>query len=135
MTYTLTTIIAAFAFLQVKHFLCDYPLQTSYQLQNKGRYGHPGGILHSGIHVVGTLPVFLLLPVSLTLAAAVLVGEFLVHYHLDWGKAQVMKATGWRSEDSGFWWAIGFDQFAHHLTYIAIVWVLASASSAGVVAV
>jgi len=127
LTHTLTTIIAAFAILQIKHFLCDYPLQTSYQLRNKGRYGHPGGLLHSGIHVVGTLPVFLVLPVSLPLAAAVLIGEFLVHYHMDWAKAQVMKATGWGQDDSPFWWAIGFDQLVHHLTYTAIVWVLSAA--------
>jgi len=42
--------------LTVKHFIVDFPLQAHpYQYKNKGTYGHPGGLLHSGLHLVGTL--------------------------------------------------------------------------------
>lgn len=35
--------------LFTKHFIVDFPLQAfPYQYQNKGTYGHPGGLLHSG---------------------------------------------------------------------------------------
>ena len=59
--------------------------RIEYQWRNKGFYGHPGGLLHAGIHLVLTLPVFLLLiPPSLAFAAAVVAGEYIVHYHIDW---------------------------------------------------
>jgi hypothetical protein len=121
LTYTLTTVVALFAVLQIKHFICDYPLQTRYHLENKGTYGHPGGVLHSGIHVLGTALVFLIVTPTLAIGALILVGEFLIHYHTDWGKAQIMKSTDWTAKDAYFWWAIGADQLVHHLTYLTIV--------------
>ena len=42
------------ALLLVKHFVCDFVVQTPYQIMNKGRYGHPGGLLHAGIHAAAT---------------------------------------------------------------------------------
>ena len=38
------------ALLFVKHFAADGPLQTPYQLANKGVWMHPGGLLHAGAH-------------------------------------------------------------------------------------
>ncbi len=78
-------VLAAVALLMLKHTAADFFLQTPYQYLNKGTYGHPGGILHSAIHVALTPLVYLvLLPGSLTIAAAIAVGEFVVHYHVDW---------------------------------------------------
>ena len=127
LTYSLVTILGLFAALQLKHFICDYPLQTRYQLVNKGTYGHPGGILHSGIHVVGTALVLMLVSPALAVVALILAGEFVIHYHVDWSKAQVMKSTNWTSNDAYFWWAIGADQLMHHLTYLGIIAILAFA--------
>lgn len=129
MTVSLTTVLTLFVVLQIKHFICDFPLQTRYQVVNKGTYLHPGGILHAGIHAIGTLPVFLIVTPTLIVGAAILVGEFLIHYHLDWGKGRIMKATGWTNGQAPYWWAIGFDQLAHHLTYVAIVAVLMTTSA------
>ena len=128
MTVSLATTLWLFAILQIKHFVCDYPLQTRYQLINKGTYGHPGGILHSGIHAVGTMFVFLVLTPTFVVGTAIVAVEFLLHYHIDWTKVQIMKATGWSAQESPFWWAIGFDQLAHHLTYLAIIAVLLTAA-------
>ena len=114
------TLIAVYIVLEIKHFICDYPLQTAYQLQNKGTYLHPGGILHSGIQALGTMTAFLIVPPSFALGLGIVVGEFLLHYHIDWLKAQIMRRTGWMSSDSQFWWAIGADQLLHHLTYLVI---------------
>ena len=125
MTASLATILGVLIWLQVKHFVCDYPLQTHYQLVNKGTYGHPGGILHAGVHVVGTALLFLVVTPPLWLGIVILVGEFVAHYHLDWGKSRLMRMTGWKMDRSPFWWSIGADQLGHHLTYIAIAALLA----------
>ncbi len=124
MTDPTAAVLAVLLYLQIKHFVCDYPLQTHYQLQHKGTYGHPGGVLHSGIHALFTIPAFLLMTPTLPVGAAIVVGEFLLHYHIDWTKQQVMMRTGWQSADRAFWWGIGADQLAHHLTYLGIATVL-----------
>jgi hypothetical protein len=121
-------VLAVLLYLQVKHFLCDYPLQNHYQLQNKGTYGHPGGIIHSGLHAIFTIPIFLIIPTTFLIGAAIIVGEFIIHYNVDWTKQQLMERMGWKSMDREFWWGIGADQFVHHVTYIgiaAVLWMVA----------
>lgn len=119
------TILAAMGVLLLKHYVADFVLQYPYQFKNKGRYLHPGGILHSLIHIMLTIPVFAVLaPESWQAAAAILAGEFLIHYHVDWTKEQVIRRTGWTSAMPGFWRALGADQLAHGLTYVAILWAL-----------
>jgi Protein of unknown function (DUF3307) len=114
------SLLAVFAILQIKHFICDYLLQTPYQLLNKGIYLHPGGLLHAGLHALFTVGAFLVAPPALGLGIAIVLGEFLVHYHIDWVKEQVIRRKGWDATQREFWWAIGFDQLLHHLTYILI---------------
>ncbi len=117
----------AISLLLVKHCIADFFLQTAFQYKNKGIYGHPGGILHAGIHAVSTLPVFLILPpASLAMGILIPVGEFVVHYHVDWLKEQAVKRNGWTPNTPGFWHALGIDQLAHGLTYVAIVAILIS---------
>ncbi len=124
MTTRFAALLVVFTILQVKHFVCDYPLQTHYQLKNKGRYGHPGGIIHSSIQALGTMVAFIAVTPTLALGAAIVVGEFLVHYHIDWAKANFIRRAGYTADESPFWWAIGADQLAHHLTYVAIAGIL-----------
>ena len=114
------TLIAILCVLEVKHYICDFPLQTRYQFLNKGTYLHPGGILHSGVHALFTMSAFLIAPPTFALGIAIVVGEFLVHYHIDWSKEQVIRRNGWTATQREFWWAIGADQLLHHLTYLAI---------------
>jgi len=84
------------AVLMAKHMAADFFLQSAYQCRNKGTYGHPGGLLHSGIHVALTPLVYLVTaPVSLLLAIGIAVGEFAVHYHIDWAKEQIIRRCGW----------------------------------------
>ncbi len=117
--------LAAVAVLMLKHTIADFYLQTPYQYLNKGTYGHPGGFLHAGIHVALTPLVYLVLvPSSILLAGAIALGEFAVHYHLDWLKEQVTHRNGWTTQDRGFWFALGTDQLAHGLTYLALVAIL-----------
>lgn len=121
------SVCAVLVILQVKHFICDYTLQNSYQLLNKGTYLHPGGLLHAGLHALFTTVAFLVVVPTLALGLGIVVGEFLVHYHIDWTKEQVIRHAGWTSAQTKFWWAIGFDQFLHQLTYIVIAALLAGA--------
>jgi len=112
--------IAALAIFQVKHVLCDYFLQTSNQIRNKGRYGHPAGLGHAGIHALGSIPVFLIYPIALPIALLLLALEFVTHYHIDWFKSGLCDRYGWGAADRAFWWAIGLDQLAHQATYLAM---------------
>jgi hypothetical protein len=123
-------VLAAVAVLMAKHMVADFYLQTPYQYLNKGRYGHPGGFLHSAIHVALTPLVYLVLaPASLLLAIGIALGEFAVHYHVDWLKEQVTHRNGWTVHDRGFWYALGTDQLAHGLSYLLIVGVLVAAAA------
>ncbi|MFZ4125801.1 MAG: DUF3307 domain-containing protein [Rickettsiales bacterium] len=75
-------------FLLIKHFICDFMLQRRYQYENKGKYGHPGGLLHAGIHVVGTgIVLAWFIDPILALKLALLDG--VVHYHIDFAKSNV----------------------------------------------
>ena len=124
MTDPTGAVLAVLLYLQIKHLICDYPLQTHYQLVNKGTYGHPGGIIHAAVHAIFTIPVFFILTPPLLVGVGIVVGEFIVHYNVDWTKQQVMKRMGWQSADAEFWWGIGVDQFLHYATYLAIAAIL-----------
>jgi hypothetical protein len=116
--------------LLFKHLVCDFFLQTAYQYRNKGIYGHPGGLLHAGLHVLGTACLFFYVNPGMKIAALILAGEFIVHYHIDWAKEQVVKRMGLSMQEPGFWWALGVDQFLHGATYIAIAWFVLGARAA-----
>ena len=112
--------IVLFALLLVKHFVCDFVLQTPWQIAQKGVYGAPGGLVHSGIHVAGTLVALIAVATPISTIVTVLIVEFIVHYHIDWGKEQTVRRLNWRA-GARFWNSIGFDQLLHGLTYLAIV--------------
>lgn len=108
--------------MSIKHTIGDYFLQTPYQFANKGTYGHPGGLLHSGLQAALTIPVFAVIaPASILFAIGILAGEFIVHYHLDWSKEQLVKKYGLTQTDNWYWHLFGLDQLGHMLTYFAIV--------------
>jgi len=116
--------LAAITYLLVKHAVADFILQTDLIFRQKGSYGAPGGLWHALIHILLTAPVFLLFPGGgLGLAAALLAGEFVLHYHIDWTKEQIVRREGWTPKDKYFWWALGLDQLLHGLTYVAILWI------------
>ena len=110
--------------LTVKHFVFDFLYQPPYQWQNKGTYGHWGGLVHSGQHMVATF-IILLFFVSSPLALGISFLEFLVHYHMDWAKMNLNKKMGWTATTHNeFWVLVGFDQLVHSLTYIGVVYLV-----------
>jgi hypothetical protein len=124
--------IAALAILlglQAKHFLFDFVFQSDWQVRNKGRYGHPGGLVHAGLHGTGTLVVGVLAAltgaIGLGAAIALAIADALIHYHVDWSKAQISRRMKLTPDRHAFWIALGADQAAHHVTYLAlIVWLV-----------
>ena len=114
-------ILGAFLYLHLKHFLCDFPLQSGYQLRTKGIYGDFGGILHASIHALATVPVFLLFRPAMVTALAIVASEFVLHYHIDWLKERILKNRSWDSTTYGFWQILGADQMLHNFTYVGII--------------
>ena len=107
--------------LITKHFVCDFMLQTNYQAFNKHILGHPGGILHAFIHIIGTLVV---LPYSDNLVILAL-SEGVAHYFIDYAKMNIGKYYGWGpTTHTQFWVFLGFDQYLHYLCYIIILYFL-----------
>jgi hypothetical protein len=111
---------------QVKHFLCDFLLQTAYLYRNKGIYGHPAGFIHAGMHALGSLPAILLLSRAPAFIAAVMAVEFLIHYHVDWLKLAIDKRFRLGIKQNLDWAVFGADQLLHQLTYLGILTALAA---------
>lgn len=111
--------------LTLKHFIFDFYYQPPYQWQNKGIYGHWGGLVHSGQHAAASVVILLALGFAVPLTLAVVVSEFIIHYHMDWFKMNYNKKKGWTATTHNeFWVLLGVDQLVHSLTYIGMVYVL-----------
>lgn len=116
MSVTLWIILALFT----KHLIVDFPLQPKYQWSNKGTYGHPGGLLHAGLHGIGTY--LCLVWVNPVVAIYMALADAIIHYHVDWAKMNLNRKLGWGpTTHEQFWWLLGADQYLHAVTYIGIV--------------
>lgn len=117
--FSILGLVVAF---QLKHFICDGPLQTKAMVDSKSKYGDGLGVVHSAIHGIGTAVVLLFwLPAGkLLLGLAVL--DFLIHYHTDYAKENIVKGAGWTVADAKFWWALSADQTVHQLTYVGLTY-------------
>ena len=117
-------IFLALLLFQIKHFLFDFAFQTSYQVRHKGDYFHLGGISHAGLHALGSLPALLVLTRMPALIAGFALFEFLLHYHIDWLKAQIDRKFHPSHTTSLYWTIFGGDQLAHQLTYLGMTYAL-----------
>jgi hypothetical protein len=116
-----TMLLAMLAF-QLKHFLCDFVLQTQNQAVKKGIYANIAGITHAGTHALFSIPALLILRVDLRALVVLVIAEFLVHYHTDWLKARTDRKRAAVGQDHVFWMLFGLDQLVHQLTYIAMIY-------------
>ena len=115
--------------LQAKHFVCDFVLQTPYQKRNKGKYGHPGGLIHAGLHAVGALPAIVLLTRAPELIAAIAAAEGVAHYHIDWLKMAIIRRRALSRDEMRYAIVTGADQFLHQMGYVIILAVLVRAAT------
>jgi hypothetical protein len=116
MNTTLWLVVALFS----KHFVVDFLLQRRYQYSNKGTYLHPGGLLHAGLHGIGTWICFAwYAPMAAPWLAW---ADTVIHYHIDWVKTNFNARMGWNAAThEQFWWLLGLDQFLHALTYVWLI--------------
>ncbi len=118
-----TAILLIFVALQVKHLLADFYFQTMWMMDGRENYFHLGRTCHAGVHTVFTFLIFLVFGTPLPLLLAITALEWLLHFHIDWWKAEQTKTKGWTPADAAFWRALGADQAMHHLCNIFLVWI------------
>jgi len=112
--------LLALALFATKHFVADFLLQTDWMHRGKGVYGHPGGLAHAGLHMLGSLPALLILGSGPLVLLLLMMGEGLVHYHIDWTKEALTRRFRTNPAHRPFWLLLGADQYLHHLTYLAM---------------
>jgi len=106
--------------MTVKHYVADFALQTNWIARGKER--REGWFAPLAVHV--------LIHASLTLCIALAVVprlwwlalvDLVVHSAIDRSKSLVSHWGGWGATQIQFWWLIGFDQFLHQVTDLALV--------------
>ncbi|WP_246731362.1 DUF3307 domain-containing protein [Methylocapsa sp. S129] len=115
--WTFCIVLVAMA---LKHFVADFALQPKWIAHGKER--REGWLaplaLHAFGHAVLTLCVVLVVAPHLWWLA---LADFVVHAAIDRGKTLIAQRGGWCVDKAGFWWLLGFDQFLHQVTNVAIV--------------
>ncbi len=117
------TVILLLVLFQVKHFICDGPLQMSAMVRDKGHYGRPLGLAHASIHGVGTLVTLLLFGLAAPAALGLALLDGALHYHIDFSKEQIVRRQGWTTVVPQFWWSLSADQMLHQLTYLLLTYI------------
>lgn len=108
--------------LEVKHYIADYFLQPAWMLVGKGDWRHPGGYVHAAVHALLSALVLLAAGTPLAVLAALTVGEWVVHYVLDYWKILYSKGVHVDSNPRRFWALHGLDQLTHQLTYAVMIY-------------
>lgn len=108
----------------IKHFICDFPLQRwPYMYENKGKWGHFGGVLHSIIHAIGTELILLIFSPGNALLGAMI--DYVCHYIIDYTKINICQKYNLKPNNSEWYWhLLGLDQLLHYLTYAGIIWMV-----------
>ncbi len=110
--------------LFTKHIIADYYMQYPWMYRHKGKYGHPGGLAHAGLHGIFTY-IVLMTFVSPLLSLSLALLDSVLHYHIDYIKNKVWDKANTNPSEQLYWIIHGTDQFAHGLTYFLIVHLLA----------
>jgi Protein of unknown function (DUF3307) len=110
--------------LELKHYVADYFMQPGWMLAGKGDFRQLGGYAHAGIHAGLSAIVLLVVQTPLATLAAVVVGEFVVHYLLDYSKIHYSRGVHVDGSPRRFWALHGIDQLTHQVTYAAIIYVV-----------
>lgn len=103
---------------RLKHFICDFMLQSDWMALTKGKAGKEGYsalFSHTLIHALGTLLIMLAFAPGLWWLSLV---DFAVHSIVDRVKGVLTLRKSWGTKDTIFWWAFGIDQELHNFTHI-----------------
>lgn len=123
MSYELLILLLVF---QIKHFICDYPLQNTYML---GKMKSTGWIkplaAHSAVHAWFTFLIILLVqPSNVLLYLLIPAADFILHFTVDRIKASPNLGGKFKPEQPYFWWALGADQMAHHIINYVFIYII-----------
>lgn len=119
------SLVLLYSLFRIKHFACDFLLQTDWMALTKGKPGGEGYralFTHSAIHALGTLLIVMLFAPALWWLGLL---DFVVHSAIDRVKGYYTYKNGWLPKDRIFWWTLGADQEAHnftHLGYIVLIY-------------
>jgi len=118
-------ILIVLVWLQVKHWIVDFILQTDSQVKTKGIYGNPTGISHSIDHVIGSLIALLIASSYVSIDPGWIIIASLVdgilHYHIDYVK---MRYGNRDITNKEFWSHLGLDQMAHQMCYLLMILII-----------
>ena len=109
---------------QLKHFICDYPLQGKFML-GKFKEGYAFILplaAHAAVQASGTFLIVSCFNINLWWLAPL---DFILHFIVDRLKADKRLLGRWPPTQSYFWWVLGFDQLLHHLfdiLYVFVIW-------------
>ena len=108
---------------QIKHFLCDYPLRNSYMLGKFKREMWQTPLLaHTGVHAIGTFIISLIFTGNIAISYLLGVSDLIIHFIVDRIKAHPDLGGKYSQDNPKFWWCLGADQMAHHLTHYVIIY-------------
>lgn len=133
METNLFSIFALLVAFQVKHFLCDYPLQTPYMLNKfhkDPKIWIPSLTSHACIHAAFTFLISLTFLFSQTHSIMLLptvglaIFDFVIHFGQDRLKASPNLLGRFKPDNKLFWWSLGYDQMVHHFTHYIIIYCL-----------
>lgn len=111
---------------QLKHFICDYPLQTQYMLGKMQATGWVQPLAaHAAVHSLATyiITMYFVGPFTAVLFA---LADFITHFTVDRIKASPKLGGRWNPTQPYFWWALGADQMSHHLTHYLFIYLIIS---------
>jgi hypothetical protein len=124
-TVPLGSFCALLLVLALKHFVADFLFQTHWIAL--GKEGRRNWLTPLAIHVLGhtilTLLIALVIAPRLWWLALV---DLVVHATIDRGKGFVGCRMGLDVSKYQYWWLLGFDQFLHQVTNIALAAALVS---------
>ena len=121
----MTTVFLLLIAFQLKHFICDYPLQNTYMLGKMGATNWVKPLAaHAAVHAIGTMLIVLWISPILAIALAFI--DFIIHFTVDRIKASPFMLGRFKPDQPYFWWSLGADQMAHHLTHYLFIYIIIS---------
>jgi hypothetical protein len=105
--------------MALKHYVADFALQSNWIARGKEqREGWFAPLAaHVLIHAAFTLAIALAVAPRLWWIA---LGDLVIHFAIDRAKSRLSQWGGWDTSRVQFWWVLGFDQFLHQVTNVAL---------------
>lgn len=103
--------------LLIKHAIVDLGMQSRLEINKKVYFGNSQQ--HYVEHGLATIVVCMLF-MNPTLALFCGVADYIIHWHVDYGKHQINARFGIKSQTQRWWWSNVLDQSLHYATYYAL---------------